>query len=341
MALKIAINARFQHRRVTGVGRYAQEISKRMEPKPRMIAPKKTIGQISGHLWEQFVLPLRLQKDEILWSPANTSAWMIGNQAVTIHDASVFDHPEWFHPAFAAWTRLSWKILSNRVKAIITVSEFSKERLMHHLKISDQKIHVIPNGVGKPFEPQSNKTIHEIKRKYDLTKPYFLFVGTHEPRKNLEILIKAFLELKLSACVLVIAGDKGEVFADTNPGYDSDAVNIKFLGYVSDADLPSLYSGAQAVIVPSLYEGFGLTTLEAMACGTPVIASNTTSFTEVTGDAALLVDPNKITEIKNAILKLIEDRNFANALRESGLRQAAQFSWDKSARKIQALLETL
>ena len=341
MALKIAINARFQHRRVTGVGRYAQEISKRMEPKPRMIAPKKTIGQISGHLWEQFVLPLRLQKDEILWSPANTSAWVIRNQAVTIHDASVFDHPEWFHPAFAAWTRLSWKILSNRVKAIITVSEFSKERLMHHLKISDQKIHVIPNGVGKPFEPQSNKTIHETKRKYDLTKPYFLFVGTHEPRKNLGMLIKAFIQLKLSAYDLVIAGDKGVVFADINPGYGSDAANIKFLGYVSDIDLPALYSGAQAVIVPSLYEGFGLTTLEAMACGTPVIASNTTSFTEVTGDAALLVDPNKITEIKNAILKLIEDRNFANALRESGLRQAAQFSWDKSARKIQALLETL
>jgi len=341
MALKIAINARFQHRRVTGVGRYAQEISKRIEPKPRMIVPEKTTGQISGHLWEQFVLPLRLQKDEILWSPANTSAWVIRNQAVTIHDASVFDHPEWFHPAFAAWTRLSWKILSNRVKAIITVSEFSKERLTHHLKISDQKIHVIPNGVGKPFEPQSNKTIHEIKRKYDLTKPYFLFVGTHEPRKNLEILIKAFLELKLSACVLVIAGDKGEVFADTNPGYDSDAANIKFLGYVSDADLPSLYSGAQAVIVPSLYEGFGLTTLEAMACGTPVIASNTTSFPEVAGNAALLVDPNKITEIKNEILKLIEDPNLANTLRESGLHQAAQFSWDKSARKVQALLETL
>ncbi len=341
MALKIAINARFQHRRVTGVGRYAQEISKRMEPKPRMIASQKTTGQISGHLWEQFVLPFLLQKDEILWSPANTSAWMIGNQAVTIHDASVFDHPEWFHPAFGAWTRLSWMVLANRAKAIITVSEFSKERLMHHLKISDQKIHVIPNGVGKPFEPQSNKTIHEIKGKYDLTKPYFLFVGTHEPRKNLGMLIKAFMELKLSASNLVIAGDKGEVFADINPGHGSNAVNIKFLGYVSDADLPSLYSGAQAVIVPSLYEGFGLTTLEAMACGTPVITSNTTSFPEVAGDAALLVDPNKITEIKNAILKLIEDPNLANTLRKSGLRQAAQFSWDKSARKIQSLLETL
>ena len=341
MALKIAINARFQHRRVTGVRRYAQEISKRMEPKPRMIAPKKLTGQISGHLWEQFVLPLRLQKDEILWSPANTSAWMIRNQAVTIHDASVFDYPKWFHPAFAAWTRLSWKVLANRVKAIITVSEFSKERLMHHLKISDQKIHVIPNGVGKPFEPQSNKTIHEIKRKYDLTKPYFLFVGTHEPRKNLGMLIKAFIQLKLSAYDLVIAGDKGGVFADINPGYGSDAANIKFLGYVSDIDLPALYSGAQAVIIPSLYEGFGLTTLEAMACGTPVIASNTTSFPEVTGDAALIVDPNKITEIKNAVLKLIEDPDRANTLRESGLRQAAQFSWDKSARKIQSLLETL
>jgi glycosyltransferase involved in cell wall biosynthesis len=337
MTSKIAVNARYQYRRVTGVERYALEISKRIQPTPRMIAPNKALGQINGHLWEQFSLPFQLQKNEILWSPANTGAWIVRDQVVTIHDASVFDHPEWFRPAFAAWTRLSWKVLANRAKAIITVSEFSRERLKYHLKISNQKIHVIPNGVGKPFEPQPTKTINEIKRKYDLNKPYFLFIGTHEPRKNLVKLIGAFGKLKTSTHLLAIAGDKGKVFADP-VSHALSVTYAEFLGYIPDSDLPALYSGAGAVIISSLYEGFGLITLEAMACGTPVIASNTTSFPETTGDAALLVDPNKVEEIKNAMLQIIENPTLVNSLRERGLQRAAQFSWDESARKTQEII---
>ncbi len=334
---KIAINGRCFTRRITGVERYAHEISKHMDSNPRIIEPKKILGQISGHLWEQFILPTQIQKNEILWSPANAGPWTISNQVVTLHDASVFDHPEWFRPAFAAWTRLSWKILAKWGKAIITVSNFSRERLIHHLQIPEYKIHVIPNGVGKPFEPQTQKSIKEIQEKYRLTEPYFFFIGTHEPRKNLGTLFQAWKQAKINGYSLIIAGTKGIVFARaiTQTG-ESDS--IKWLGYIPDAELPAFYAGAVAVVVPSFYEGFGLTALEAMACGAPVIASNTTAFPEIIGDAALLVDPYSPTKLANAMKNIMENKPLADTLRERGLQRAAQFTWEESAQKTQEII---
>lgn len=311
-----------------------------MEPTPRIIVPRKILSQISGQLWEQFILQLHIQKNEILWSPANAGPWLVQNQVLTIHDASVFDHPEWFRPSFARWTRLSWKILAKRVKAIITVSNFSRERLIHHFQIPEYKIHVIPNGVGKPFEPQTQKSIKEIQDKYKLTKPYFFFVGTHEPRKNLGTLFQAWKQAKINGYSLIIAGTKGIVFAEAiTKTEESD--HIKWLGYIPDTDLPVFYSGAAAVVVPSFYEGFGLTALEAMACGAPVITSNTTAIPEIVGDAALLFNPQSANELTNAMQNIMEDGLLANTLRERGVQRAAQFTWDESTRKTQALLENI
>ncbi len=336
MSLTIAINGRFQQRRITGVDRYAHEISKRLTAAKYFITPNRPLGQVTGQLWEQLVLPAKIQSGDILWSPANAGPWLVRDQVVTIHDASVFDHPEWFNPTFSLWTRFSWQMLAKRVKAIVTVSNFSRERLKLHLEIPEEKIHVAYNGVGKPFGPQSQKAIEDVKARYGLNKPYFLFVGTHEPRKNLAGLIQAWESLNLKSHSLFVAGAEGAVFANSR-GRETRPLQI----YISDEDLPALYSGATAFVAPSFYEGFGLTTLEAMACGTPVIASNTTSFPEVAGDAALFVNPNEIEETKNAMLQIIENPQLTNTLRERGLRQAARFTWDESARKTQALLESL
>jgi len=333
----IAINGRFTTRRITGVERYAHEISKRLTAPARIIQPNHPLGQIAGHLWEQFVLPTQLLNGDVLWSPANAGAWSVRNQVITIHDTSVFDHPEWFRPSFAAWTRLSWKILAKRVKAVITVSNFSRERIIFHLQIPEDKIHVIPNGVGRPFEVQTKVKIDETRKKYDLGKPYFLFVGTHQPGKNLAGLFEAFEKLRTPTHILVIAGGKGKVFAEAG-----QIGNLtRNLGYVPDSDLPALYSGASAVLTTSLYEGSGLTALEAMACGAPVIASHTTSFPEVVGDAALLVNPDHIEEITNAMQRIITDPYLTDSMRERGLQRAAEFTWDKSARKTQSLLENI
>lgn len=337
MSLRIAINGRYSQRRITGVERYATEITKRLGEMARLITPVWPLGQIGGHVWEQVVLPLRLRPGEILWSPANAGPWVISRQVVTLHDASVFDHPEWFRPAFVAWTRLSWRLLAKRVSAVITVSNFSRQRLSHHLCIPEQKIFAIPNGVGKPFELQPKTAIDTIKGKYGLYRPYFLFVGTHEPRKNLPTLFRAWEIFRSihSDFILVLVGAKGRVFAKEDwkirPGFS--------LGYLSDRDLPALYAEATALVIPSLYEGFELTTLEAMACGTPVIASNTTSFPEVVGEAGILVNPLCAEEIAEAMGRIVDDPSLAATLRGRGLERAAQFTWDRAVCQIQAVLE--
>lgn len=331
MSQQIAINARFQTRRITGVDRYAHEVSKRLSLPKRFIKPSRALGQVSGHFWEQFILPNLLQKDELLWSPANAGSWSVSRQVLTIHDASVFDHPEWFRPAFATWTQLSWKILSKRVRAIITVSEFSKRRLKYHLGLPDEKIHVVYNGVGEPFLTQSVKCVEEVKKKLGIRKPYFLFVGTMEPRKNLKGVMEAWAVAGLDEYELFVSGASGDVFAN----WVSHAESVT---YVDDQDLPALYSGATAFVFPSLYEGFGLPVLEAMACGTPVITSNSTSLAEVFGDSALLVSPEKPKEISDAMRAILENRSLADKLRERGFQKARDLTWEKSAREIESVL---
>ena len=334
MSPSLAINARYQVRRITGVDRYAHEIAKRLTLLKRFINPSHPLGQVSGHVWEQFSLPSHIQRDELLWSPANAGPWSVTRQVLTIHDASVFDHPAWFRPAFAAWTRLSWKILARRVKAIITVSKFSKQRLKHHLGIPDEKIHVIYNGVGDPFEPQPTKCIKNVKEKLGIRKPYFLFVGTIEPRKNLNHLLEAWEQANISSHDLFLAGTEGNVFPISEK-------QLALSSHIPDEDLPSLYAGATAFVFPSLYEGFGLPVLEAMACGTPVITSNTTALAEIFSDAALLVAPEKPVEIKRAMQTLLEDKSLAGNLREQGLRKANRLSWETSAVRTQSLFESL
>jgi glycosyltransferase involved in cell wall biosynthesis len=331
MTNKIAINGRFLSRRMSGVERYAHEISKRIHP-GRIIRPDMQAGQMGGNLWEQIMLPLQIKKNEILWSPANAGPWLIRNQVLTIHDASVFDHPEWFKPSFAAWTRLSWRNLARKVKAVITVSNFSRDRLSIHLAIPAKKIHVIHNGVGQPFAPQAQKNIEMIRNKYKLDKPYFLSVGTNEPRKNLPLLLKAWKHQGNTSHMLFLAGGQGHVFSST----DSEIST-----YVDDDDLPALYAGAAAYITTSHYEGFGLPALEAMACGTPVIAPNITAFPEMLGDAALLIEPNNIGETTKAMQKIIDEPQLANILRERGLEHVKNFTWERAAQQTQSLLESL
>lgn len=347
MNLKLAINGRFQHRRVTGVDRYADEISRRLNVQKRFIKPNRSLGRVAGHLWEQFVLPRLIQEGEILWSPANSSAWSVANQVVTIHDASVFDHPEWFRPAFASWTRLSWKILAKRAKAIVTVSEFSKQRLQHFLNIPAEKIHVVYNGVGESFKPQGQKQINEMKKKFGLNKPYFLSVGTLEPRKNLKALICAWELANLKGYGLFIAGAEsvGHVFNVTDlisvarhAAYPFRELSVT---YVSDEDLPAVYAGATAFVYPSLYEGFGLPILEAMACGTPVIASDSAVFREIYSDAAIPINPREPQELAHAMRNIIEDKSLAENLRQRGFEKAVQLSWDESARKTQSIIRNI
>lgn len=257
-----------------------------------------------------------------------------------MHDASVFDHPEWFKPAFAAWTRLSWKMLAKRAEVIITVSNFSRARLAHHLRIAPEKIQVILNGVGKPFEPQSQNRIEFVKQKYNINRPYFFFVGTIEPRKNLNLLLTAWQHAKLNSHDLFLTGSEGKVFKSIQRSTQSIASSRNPVN-IPDEDLPALYAGATAFVSPSLYEGFGLTALEAMACGAPVIATRIPAFEEILGDSAQLVDPHDPRELTEAMKAIASDQSLAKSLQERGLQRAAELTWDESAQRTQALLESL
>ncbi len=338
----IAVNARFYSHRITGMQRYAIELSNRFSGKVDIIRPNKALQGIKGHLWEQTYLPLVSGK-RLLWSPNNTGPVSVQRQICTMHDLIPLDHPEWFNPRFSAWYRWLLPRLAKKVSYIIAISEFTKLRVLDLLRMHPDRVAVVPNGVDWRFQPQSAEAVAAARVQLRLPEqPYVLCLGSLEPRKNLSRLLRAWALLQAryrGEVQLVVAGGSANpsVFARTESGPRTD--NVFFAGYVPDEILPALYSGALAMVYPSLYEGFGLPPLEAMACGCPVITSRTTSLPEVTGEAALLVDPLDPESIADAIRQAIEDDELRGRLSAAGLERAKQFSWDRCAQLTWAILE--
>lgn len=276
----------------------------------------------------------------LLWSPANTGPVFVARQVVTIHDATTLDYPQWFTGSFARWYRLMLPMLVQHSRKIITVSEFSKKRLLDHCKVNEEKIAVIYNGIGSCFAPAAADLLSELRAKYRLEKPFVLYVGSLEPRKNLRVLLEAWKLLKLSDYQLVIAGATGHVFRDQ--GFEVLPDGALLIGQVSESDLPALYSAAALLVYPSIYEGFGLPMLEAMACGCPVIASNTTSLPEVGGQAVLYFDPVSPEDLMEKIRWVMELKmETRTRLVREGLSHAQSFTWEKSATKTRQVLEAV
>lgn len=206
------------------------------------------------------------------------------------------------------------------------------------------KITVIHLAAGEHFRPQAEPVIHSVLDRTGVRQPYILYVGSIEPRKNLIRLLEAFAQLRhwSTRWDLVVVGGRN-IWKSSPVGETTEKLELKhfvhFTGYIPDSDLPGIYNGADLFVFPSLYEGFGLPVLEAMACGTPVITSNTSSLPEVAGDAALLVDPYNVEEIAAAMRHVLEDSALANDLRERGLEHAKKFSWEKTARQTISVYE--
>lgn len=256
---------------------------------------------------------------------------------VTVHDLGCFIFPQYHAAANYQFVTKHLHLAARRANLIIAVSESTKKDVQRYLHIPDEKIEVTYEAAGDIFfNRHPPDSIAAMKTKYHITKPYFLAVGSIEPRKNLSralVAFKALLEMKGANYQFVIAGGKGwknEAFYTLLKKLDIDS-HLVFTGYVKEEELPPLYQGAEAFIYPSIYEGFGLPVLEAMASGVPVITSNVSSLPEVAGDAALLVNPMEVFEIYEAMEALVTNPSLREDLKGKGLEQSKKFSWEKTA----------
>jgi glycosyltransferase involved in cell wall biosynthesis len=322
--------------------RYALELVSRIGDRLQILRPRHALRGGLGHLWEQIYLPMATGTG-LLWSPNNTGPVGVPRQVCTIHDLIPLDHPEWFNPRFVALYRWLMPRLVSRLQHIIAISEFTKQRLIHLLNVDPAKITVVPNGVDQSFRPVHAERVRQMRNALGIgDKPYVLCVSSFEPRKNLKNLLAAWAGLPAThrnEFQLVLTGARGnsKVFGDA--GIGEPPPGAVFTGYVPQEDLPALYSGASIFAYPSLYEGFGLPPLEAMASGVPVVTSNTSSIPEVVGDAGVLVDPADVAAIRDGLCHLMTSESLRKELSERGRKRAESLSWDRTASATLQILE--
>ncbi|MFH1486891.1 MAG: glycosyltransferase family 1 protein [Chloroflexota bacterium] len=298
------------------------------------------------HLWTHARLSWEMLRHapDVLFVPAHVLPVIHPKRSVvTIHDLGYLRYPG-AHPfRQRLYLKLSTAHNARAATRIIAISENTKRDIVHYLKTDPDRIRVIPLAASEEFRPDIDlKEVATLLHRYSIDREYILYVGPLHARKNVLRLIDALALLKTEKGAqprLVIAGKKGwipkEVMRHIAPVADS----ITLTGFISPQELPLFYAGASAFVMPSLFEGFGLPVLEAMACGTPVIAARSSSLPEVAGDAALMVDPESVRDIADAIERLAGDKELQRELRQKGLARAKQFSWQRTAAETMALLE--
>jgi len=314
----------------------------------KVVGPKK--------FWTQFALPMHLYFDkprpDIFFSPTHYAPRLSPvPTAIAIMDLSYIYFPEMFAKKdlyqLKYWTAYSAK----RAKIIFTISESSKRDILKYYHVSPERVVVTYPGIKFKIQPPSEgskiKTMEELQKKYDISDRYILFVGTIQPRKNIERLIEAFATTlkvnKDTMLQLIIVGKRGWLYESIlrKPKELGIEGKVIFLDFAPDEELDFLYKNALCYCLPSLYEGFGLPILEAMKRGCPVITSNISSLPEAGGEAALYVNPESVEDIANKINELINDETLRKKLIEKGYEQIKKFSWEKTAKQTLEVLQNL
>jgi glycosyltransferase involved in cell wall biosynthesis len=310
--------------------------------KYKVFGPKK--------LWTQFALPLKLSFGQKL-----DSFFTLGHYgprfsripySVTIFDLSYLHYPDLFNKN-DLYQLVNWSKYSvQKAKHIFAISNSTKDDIIKHYKIDPTKISVTYMGYNQEtFKPQSKASIDKAKTKYKIKGDYIVFVGTLQPRKNIERLIEAFAQIRKTVdnLSLVIVGKKGWL-------YDSIFQKVKdlnlmqgviFTNYVPEEDLTALISGSKLYVLPSLYEGFGIPVIEAQACGVPVAVSGTSSLPEIAGDSGILIDPQSVDSIAVAIKNILSDEKLSKDLVAKGFENIKRFSWQKCAQETIKILQDL
>jgi len=348
----------------TGVGHYTLELSRALaeanpedhfeliSPAPfeRRLPAENTIPNLAfvqakssslrGHWWSvglplyakraaldlfhgtNFELPLRRRRRTVL----------------TIHDLSALRFPELHRPRLVRRARLRLPLAAKLANAIITPTEAVKEEVCERFRFSPEKVTAIHEAPRAAFQPMPHQESAEVRKRLGVSNEFLLFVGTLEPRKNLLTLLKAFGEVLRHTSLrpqLVVAGGEGWLMEETFAFLKGSVINehLRLTGYLEDKDLHALYASCRAFIFPSLYEGFGLPPLEAMACGAPVVASRIPALQEVLGDAASLIEPLDVDGLAKAMVEIWQDDGRRGKVSLAGLNQVKKFSWSKTAQK--------
>jgi glycosyltransferase involved in cell wall biosynthesis len=295
-------------------------------------------NRLARILWEHLMLPRHVRRvaADVVHAPGYVAPRLRGATLIlTIYDLIALRHPEWCRRANALHYARLLPASARRADGIIVPSEQTRRDLVDTLGVGDRKIRVIPLGVDASLAPVADSgLLDRVRQKHDLPARYLLFVGQQEPKKNLRGLLESYRDLKQrlsSTPSLVLAGARGwgtdGLAGDVRRfGLEQD---VRFTGYVEIGDLAALYSMADVFVFPSLYEGFGLPPLEAMACGVPVVCSDRGALPEVVGDAAVLVDPLRADELAGAIERVLTDGALRRDLVARGHARAATFTWER------------
>jgi glycosyltransferase involved in cell wall biosynthesis len=296
----------------------------------------------SGRVPNPFSFSLALARTRIEVAHAQYMApwlWPV-RVVVSVHDIVFECYPQFFTPETVTGFRQFVPLAVRRAAVVLTLSDFSKGEIVRRYRVPPDKVLVAPCAADPIFHPLKDKArLAEVRQHYGTGERFILCVGDLQPRKNLKTLIAAYVKLRRADTIrqkLVLVGRKAwlydDIFAAARmSGYQEELV---FTGYVPDDDLVALYNAADLFVYPSIYEGFGLPPLEAMACGTPVVTSNTSALPEVVGDAAMTVGPLDVEALAGAIATVLASADLRARLSALGLQRAATFSWEATARLI-------
>lgn len=297
-------------------------------------------------LWTHLRLSweMALHPPDLLFVPSHVLPLVHpARSVVTIHDLGYLYYPEAYPAADWHYLHLSTAYNARFSSHIIADSEATKKDILKWLGVPAEKVTVIYPGVGEEFRPLADGSeIEALKARYGVGGGYLLYVGTLQPRKNLARLLEAYAKARHQGAVqekLLLAGRPGWNFARLYNHLHGQEGDVVLSGFFPSEDLPLLYAGATAFLFPSLFEGFGIPVLEAMASGTPVMAARAASLPEVVGDAALLVDPLDVEGMAEAICRLVRDQELRTELSRKGLEQAGRFTWRRAAEQILDVLE--
>ncbi len=312
-----------------GIGRFARHVLAGLDYRPISLSSNPAAPLDSWFLARALS---ELARNDLFFSPGyNTPLFCRSPFVFTIHDLSHMYCPGISSPPIRLYYATIMKRACRRAARILTVSEFTRTQIVEWSGVSPEKVLNVGCGVDLAYQPEGDS--------YGLPFPYFLSVSNRRRHKNEFRMVEAFAKASVDPGIhLVLTGESVPELVGCIEAHQLRS-RVDFVGIVPEARLPSLYRGAEALIFPSLYEGFGLPILEALACGTPVVTANTTAMPEVAGDAALLVDPTSVKQISRAMEQVVSDTSLRRQLQEKGLAQAAKFSWEATCSRVRLSLK--